>query len=177
MKKMKKLFAALIASVVLMGTAAAVTPSDIFLNYGGNISEGDSLAKASIALPWTFFNAEGDWKLPTLVGEYEYAVKLGPVPFSFGGYAGISGYGGDGYGNVVLRAGGSATYHMAVPPVKGLDVFASLKLGLRADIGSDASFGFEPGFGVGVAYFFNDSIGITGDIGYPSARIGAIFKF
>ena len=174
---MKKRIIAMLASlVVFAGAAFAITPGDIFLNYGGNISEGDSIAKVSAALPWTMFSQNGSWALPTFVGEYEYALRLGPVPFSFGGYVGLTGYGGDGWGNFVLTAGGSATYHMSIPPVPKLDLYASLKLGIKAVMGSNGSFGFDPGFGVGASYFFTDAIGITGDVGYPCARLGAIFK-
>ena len=180
MKKMKKLFAALIASVVLVGTAAAVTPGDIFLNYGGGIEKGDSTASLSVALPWNMIG-KGSGHLPVFVGEYEYALPLGPVPFTFGAYAGVTGWWTETHGAAVINAGGSMKYHMAIPPVPGLDLFIGTKLGLDISIGNiedgDSYVGFDWGMDVGVSYWFNDTFGITGAVGYPSGRIGASFKF
>ena len=181
MKKMKKMLAAIVAGFVLfIGTASAVTPEDIFLNYGGGIQKGDSVATISVALPWDMLS-KGSGHLPVFLGEYEYALPVGPVPFTFGGYAGITGWWHDSYGAAVLNLGGSAKYHIAVPPVPGLDFFIGTKLGLGITIGhipDGARYvGFDWGLDVGVSYFFNDTVGITGALGYPSGRIGVAFKF
>lgn len=175
----KRIIAMLAGLTVFAGAAFAVTPADIFLNYGGRINEGDSIVDVAVALPWDMITTNGG-RLPTFVGEYEYALPIGPVPFTFGGYAGATGSWGDGWGIFTLKAGGSAKYHIAVPPVPGLDFYIGLKLGIGINMGSLPSgytvVGFEPGMDVGVSYFFNDSVGITGAVGYPSARIGMIFK-
>ena len=177
---MKKLLAALIASVALVGSAAALTPGDIFLNYGGNINEGDSIGTLSIALPWDLIS-NGSGHLPVFVGEYEFAAKVGPVPFTFGGYASATGWWDSEFGGARLNAGVSAKYHMAVPPVDGLDLFLGTKLGIGFNIGhlpaGSTYVGFDWGMDVGVSYWFNDTFGITGALGYPSGRIGAAFKF
>ena len=133
---MKKRIVAMLAGlVVFAGASFAITPGDIFLNYGGRINEGDSIASVQVALPWDMITTNGG-RLPVFVGEYEYALPIGPVPFTFGGYVGGSGAWGDGWGYFGLTAGGSMKYHIAVPPVPGLDFYIGTKLGIGINMGN-----------------------------------------
>lgn len=202
---MKKMITAVLASLVMFtGTAFAYEPADFFLNYGTPIDQGDMLVSVSTGMPWSSFDCinNGGWGAPGLLGKFEYAQPIGPVPFSFGGYLGLDWRGYPGYhtnyyygdyyynngyvddgvvrGHFGLRFGGLATYHVAIPQVYGLDLNTTLKMGMNFDISKAFSngvrVGFDWGLSVGASYFFTEEIGITTELGYPYWTFGAIFK-
>ena len=195
MKKVKKIITSILAGLVFTCSAFAVTPQDIFLNYGGEIQPGDMIASASLGTPWVMYNAISNygWAAPSILGEFEYALPIGPVPFTVGGYlsadfrGSLDGYYGyydewgtlhpynpaynpNGYyydntvyGHCTIRLGGLARYHICIPPVPKLDFNIALKMGLNLDFSNWWPNKVKGGFDFGMS--FGVSFMITDKIG------------
>lgn len=83
------------------------------------------------------------------------------------------------YTHFIMRFGGSASYHVNIP-VRGLDVYLGTKLGMAVDISdyykNNVHLSLDWGLNIGASYFFNDTIGVNLDLGYPYGSVGVIFK-
>jgi hypothetical protein len=117
--------------------------------------------------------------------------QLGPGVLSLGGDVGFSIFSykwGDGYHEtwVNYMFGARTAYHYGWD-VKGLDTYAGIPLGIGFSVHTYDDFvgykGYSPifpylGFFAGASYFFNNHIGINGEIGYnvTYANLGVIFK-
>jgi hypothetical protein len=117
--------------------------------------------------------------------------QLGPGVLSLGGEIGFSFFSykfGDGYHEswVNFMFGARSAYHYGWN-VRGLDTYAGIPLGIGFSVHSYDKYagylGSTPvypylGIFVGSSYFFNDFIGINGELGYnvTYANLGVIFK-
>lgn len=191
MKKFKILFAA----VLMMCSTAAFADdfdwSKCWCNYGAGLKDGDSTLVIGGGVPLDFFAyLRGGWAIPEVMVDYQKMVKLGELPFAFGGYASYQSYGvkGDGYkwANHYLRAGVEAAYHVMLPPEK-LDVYVVTRAGLSMEFYNDVVNGkvadkhaypyVHFGEAIGGSWYFSDKMAVNAEIGYPLQKVGILFKF
>lgn len=159
MKKFSKLIVTLSAVFAMSASLFAFDWSSCWKTYGGGIKKGDMIIDVDLGLGSNFFypftdGRDGKWAMPNVTATFEVAQPIWVLPFTFGGYVGIGGYG---YGNKYwenrncdgcgawgnthvdklsnhfrLQVGGTIAYHIALPPEK-LDVYARVKLGCDFD--------------------------------------------
>ena len=182
MKKIKALLIGLVLSFSAPVFASDFDWSQCWCNYGAGIEKGDMLLSVDAALPWDFFdiiNANG-WAVPHVIADFEIATPIWKLPFTFGGYAGVSFWGNKDFSHTAVLAGGGATYHVRMPP-KNLDLYSGLKIGVKFDISNEYDNGirFNPdwGYNIGASWFFSDSFGVNVEFGFPSSKAGVVFKF
>jgi len=189
MRKIK----ALLAALVVLGCTSLFADdfdwSECWCNYGAGIEQGDMLLSVDSGVAWNFFDAfnAGGWAIPYVIADFEVAQPIWKLPFTFGGYVGfgLSGirYGENGekkYTNTTVFSGGSATYHMQMPP-KNLDLYTGIKTGLIVNFASyypnGCAFGFDWGYNIGASWYFTDLFGVNLELGYPMCKGGVVFKF
>lgn len=186
---MKKIITTILAGLVLFtGTAFAkdFDWSETWCNYGANIEEGDKILTLDAGMPWEAINYwnKGWVAFPSITADFEVAVPVWKLPFTFGGYVATR-YSkvpeGDAYySHFYLGSGASATYHVMMP-IEGLDLYAGNTLGFKVDFSqvypNNAFISFDWGFNIGASYYFNDNLGLNLEIGYPYTRFGVAFKF
>lgn len=182
-----------ILAVAVMLCAAPLAAKDFdwsqcWCNYGAGIKQGDMFLSLDAGFnPWYGFTAfnNGGFATPTLAVDFEVAVPVWKLPFSFGGYltadyASFRYDGTDVYSHTRLNSGASATYHMQMPP-ENLDLYAGLKTGISLDFAKCYEKGcyiqFDYGYNVGASWYFSDSIGVNLELGYPMCKGGVVFKF
>ena len=182
---MRKSAKGLLAGLVLL-FAAPLSAGDFdwsqfWCNYGGGIEKGDLIVNVDLGLEFGLLGwiGGGGWFIPPVMAELQVAQPIWKLPFTFGGYAGISGFGWDKYGIFIVKFGGEAAYHVMLPPEK-LDVYLSLKLG--GDIYLGEFVGFSPfnftfGGSLGATWYFTDLIGVNLEVGYPMIKAGVSLKF
>lgn len=187
LKRIKTFFSA----VVLLCAAPLVAEdfdwSQSWCNYGAGIKQGDMLLSVDAAMPWDFFYAYnyGGWATPTLAVDFEVAVPIWKLPFSFGGYV-TSGYrtyryyDSKVYNHTLINTGASATYHVRMPP-ENLDLYTGIKTGISMDVSDcyeNGSFiAFDWGYNIGASWYFTDTIGVNLELGYPMSKGGVVFQF
>lgn len=193
----------LIAVLVVLIAGATLSAKDFdwsecWCNYGGGIKEGDFLLTVSGGVDYSDLNAygayDGFWYLPPVMVEFQYAMPIWKLPFTFGGYAGIRGYGfsydvwnqeknkhetkNTSYWGTFF--GGEATYHMQLPP-KELDLYATTRVGANIPIVKPSEYWkpdyFQFGSACGANWFFSNGFGLNLEFGYPFSKIGVTFKF
>lgn len=137
---------------------------------------------------------DGGYFIPNILADFEIAQPIWLLPFTFGGYLGVDGYGcktGSDYNSWVRTSfGGLAKYHVQLP-VEKLDVYLGLKLGLSIwnnkwdydnsngtnNSGSDSTWYFDGNYVLGASYYFTNLIGVNAELGYPYTRVAVAVKF
>ena len=212
---MKKFTLVAALMVLLCGTALSAKDFDwskSWCNYGAGIEEGNFIVNVDLGLNYSDLSYSGTaklwdggfWFIPPVLVEVQYAKKIWKLPFTFGGYAGIHGFGykAHEYYNyhydrniyryvydtrdtkptvVALYVGGEIAYH-AMLPVDKLDVYVATKIGadiplVKKDISLFGYNYFTFGEAIGANYFFTDKVGANLEIGYPFTKIGLTLKF
>ena len=157
--------------------------SECWCNYGGGISQGDFILTVDGALCFPDFentNGYGFWFVPPVMVEFQYAQPIWKLPFTFGGYAGTRLWGVGNYTYFGMFFGGEAAYHIMLPP-SGLDVYAVTRIGCNIPFTRTYYWTvwnyLQFGTGLGANWFFNDTIGVNLEIGYPFTKLGVSLKF
>ena len=166
--------------------------SKCWCNYGGNIKEGDFIVNVDGGLWYSDFGYsvyDDFWFIPPVMAEFQYAMKIWELPFTFGGYAGMRGYGYS-YKNAEnedvsanyfgVFFGGEASYHIQLPP-EGLDLYATTRIGANIPFVKPGKHWtpdyFQFGQSFGANWFFNDTVGINLEFGFPFSKFGVALKF
>lgn len=185
---------ALIVACFLLFSAPLIAKdfdwSECWCNYGAGIEQGDmtlSIAGGIAPLYWRY--GGNYWSAPSAVVDFQVVQPIWKLPFSFGGYLGyrIYGYDCEKYNWVCndLFSGGTVSYHVMLPP-KNLDVYASTRIGFLVSFyhTSDDSvsregrpFDMDIGEVLGASWYFNDTVGLNLELGYPMSKFGVVFKF
>ena len=195
---MKKHTIAALLMIFLSGVSLSAKSFDwsqCWCNYGGGIHEGDFIVNISGGISpkdLSYAKYDGFWFIPPVMAEVQYAQPIWKLPFTFGGYAGIRGYGykfdvtengklvekNASYWGIFL--GGEAEYHMRFPP-EGLDLFAVTRIGINIPFVKPGKNWepdyFQAGGALGANWFFNDLIGVNLEFGFPFSKFGVSFKF
>ncbi len=171
--------------------------SKCWCNYGAGIKEGDIIVNAGGGLCYRdlSYSVYDDFKFfPPVMAEVQYAMKIWELPFTFGGYAGMRGYSFkyidryDTAGKPVYEKanyfgiffGGEATYHIQLPP-EGLDLYATTRIGTNIPFVKSGKYWtpeyFQLGEAFGANWFFNDTVGINLEFGFPFSKFGVALKF
>ena len=192
----------LIALLVVLLSGATLSAksfdwSKCWCNYGADIKEGDFIVNVDGGLWYSDFGYsvhDGFWFIPPVMAEVQYAMKIWELPFTFGGYAGMRGYGYkyiekyDTAGNPVYEKanyfgvffGGEAAYHIQLPP-EGLDLYATTRIGANIPFVKPGKHWtpdyFQFGQAFGANWFFNDTVGINLEFGFPFSKFGVALKF
>lgn len=188
---LKRIKTFMVAVVLLCAAPLAADDFDwsqCWCNYGAGIKQGDMMLSVDAGFnPWYGFNAfnNGGFATPTIAVDFEVAVPVWKLPFTFGGYltADYCNYTYDDsrkYDHTRINAGASATYHMQMPPAN-LDLYTGLKTGVSVDFSdcyANGSFlAFDFGYNIGASWYFSDSFGVNVELGYPMCKGGVVFKF
>ncbi len=188
---MKKISLVAALMVLLCGASLSAKSFDwsqSWCNYGGGVKEGNFLVTADVGLDFSELAYAGytnGWFMPPVMVEVQYAKKIWKLPFTFGGFAGVSGHGYRWYGyyndytyytwNIFF--GAEAAYHAKLP-VDTLDVYVVTRLGANIPVTNDVSINYVHfGEAIGINWFFSDKVGLNAEIGYPFTKVGATFKF
>ena len=161
--------------------------SECWCNYGGGIEKGDVILNLDGGLYYTdlaYASRQNFWMVPPLMAELQFAAPIWKLPFTFGGYAGIRGYGYQypGYSSSYFATffGGEAAYHIMLPP-EGLDVYVITRVGLSIPFVSNSnewlSELFQFGEAIGASWYFGKNFGLNLEFGYPFSKFGVSFKF
>ena len=182
---MRKIKALIISLILLSGTSLFAKDFDwsqCWCNYGAGIQKGDKLLSVDAGFPWHYFdafNASG-WAIPSLAVDFQVAVPVWKLPFTFGGYGtfGLCHYD---YGTFAdISFGALANYHIMLPP-KNLDVYTGIKSGIGLALSNYYSNSyyveFDWGWLIGASWFFSDRFGLNLELGYPLNKFGMEFKF
>ena len=196
---MKKI--SLVAALMVLLCGASLSAKDFdwsqsWCNYGGGIKEGNILVSVDAAVDFSDFvylsNTDG-WFMPPVMVDVQYAKKIGKLPFTFGGFAGVSGHGYryydhydpvDGYVYATrywwnIFFGAEAAYHPMLPAEK-LDVYIITRIGANIPVTNGYTyFGDYILFGeaIGLNWFFSEKVALNAEVGYPFEKIGVTFKF
>ena len=173
----------LIALLVVLLSGATLSAksfdwSKCWCNYGADIKEGDFIVNVDGGLWYSDFGYS-----------VQYAMKIWELPFTFGGYAGMRGYGYS-YKNAEnedvsakyfgVFFGGEASYHIQLPP-EGLDLYATTRIGANIPFVKPGKHWtpdyFQFGQAFGANWFFNDTVGINLEFGFPFSKFGVALKF
>ena len=192
MKKLKILAALMIFFCGSALSAKEFDWSECWCNYGGGIKEGDFIVNAAGGLWYNDFSYsvhDGFWCIPPVMAEVQYALPIWKLPFTFGGYAGMRGYG---YKyknskNEEVKAtyfgvffGAEASYHIQLPP-EGLDLYATTRLGANVPFVKPGDYWtpdyFQFGQAFGANWFFNKTFGLNLEFGFPFSKFGVAFQF
>lgn len=166
--KSKKILGIVVALFVGISSSFAFDGSSFWKEYGAGLKNGDSLIHAGVGL--SGFGV-GGWFIPPVSLGYEKLVHINDMlPFSFGGFAAVSGYGATNFFCVDVDAAATARYHFNLG-IDKLDVYSGFLLGakLSLDNAADDNLNFYIlwGANVGASYFFNEKSAISVDFGYP----------
>lgn len=166
--KLKKLFAVAATLFVMGFSAFAFDGKTFWKEYGGGLKNGDSLIHLGVGFSGI---VTGGWFIPPVSAGYEKMVHInGMLPFSFGGFAAVSGYGGSNYFALGLDAAATARYHFNLG-IEKLDVYAGLLVGATINFDNVEEVRVSPGIlyggNAGASYFFNDKTAVSVDFGYP----------
>lgn len=196
MKKITVLLAGLVLFCSSTLFAEKFDWSQCWCNYGAGIEKGDKLLSVDIGLNADVlptFSLE-NWFVPSFLVDFQIAQPIGKLPFTFGGYVGYNIQGCKGYtvtigeisetfGDYVnhnIYFGGTAAYHVKLPPKK-LDVYVTTRIGgvirlYNKNMGL-VPFKFDFAETIGASWYFSDNFGVNAEFGYPLNKIGVIFKF
>ena len=184
--KKTKLFAVLL--VLLLGSTLSAKSfdwSECWCNYGAGVEEGDFIINVDTGLYYTdmvYRQYDNFWFVPPVVVDVQYAKKIWKLPFTFGGYAGIHGYGFeyDHWDNVDYRwekratsswglfVGAEAAYHVKMP-VEILDLYVASKMGFNIPFSKPDAYWVSDYFhfdeAIGANFFFTKNVGLNVEIG------------
>lgn len=199
---MKKSLKALFAAIVLLFSANAFADnfrwSECWCNYGGYIEGGDFLINIESGVNFADFTTYSlsmgsPWYIPPMMVEVNYVQPIWKLPFTFGAFAGMNGYGAtyrkynsskNDWENTPFSCwniffGGQIAYHIMLPP-KNLDVYAVTKLIGNVPIITDPAYVspyfFYAGEGIGAYWFFGKNFAANLELGWPFSKIGFSFK-
>lgn len=181
MKRFYSFIAVISLCTCMIGTAAA--------QNNGVFSQGTVNINVGLGLP-TYFH---DIAVPPLslsvdVGVYDFGRNIGTI--GVGGYFGFCHHNDHHhtyyyYGNFSdFLVGPRVSYHFSgIPNVSNLDLYANILLGANFRIAeyndyNYTYFGYD--FKVGAKYWFNNYVGVWGEIGYSALSFleaGVSFKF
>lgn len=166
--KSKKIVAVVVALFVAVSSSFAFDGKTFWKEYGAGLKNGDSLVHAGVGFSGFI---PGGWLIPPVSVGYERLVHINDMlPFSFGGIAAVSGYGGSNYSSFDLDVAGTARYHFNFG-VEKLDVFAGFMVGATINFDNIEETKIHPGIlwggHAGASWFFTDKIAATADFGYP----------
>jgi len=174
---MKKILLLLLVLVVVGGTAFAFDIN----SFPSPIQKGNILISPTFGVG-NYYYAGATLGLTVAV---EYAL---PINFALtvGGEAGLafttSTYLGDYNKPLAIPIMAKAAWHPNFE-VPNLDVYAHMKMGFAIGLLTNkysdrysGKSGFCIGFGVGARYFFSNSIGIFGDVGYENYNVGVKYS-
>lgn len=193
-----KLFAVLF--VLLCGSYLSAKDfdwSECWCNYGGGIKQGDFLVNVDAGFLYQDFEYsthDDFWFFPPVMVEVQYVQPIWKLPLSFGGYAGIHGFG---YKKIdhytseeqpVYKTytywgvffGAEAAYHIQLPP-ESLDVYAVTRFGGNIPFVKNRELSHYDyihfGEALGASWFFGEHAGLNIEFGYPFSKCGVILKF
>lgn len=205
---MKKFTLVAALMVLLCGTALSAKDfkwSESWCNYGAGIEKGDFLINVDFGLDAadlgtviacnSFSYYKNVWMLPPIFAEVQYATPIWKLPFTFGGFIGMHGYGYNYDSNywyynrtpawekntyLALFIGGEAAYHAKLP-IEKLDVYAMIRLGANIPVSKPKYGIYTPqyvigGFQLGANWFFTDKFAANLEVGYPFNKIGLTVK-
>jgi hypothetical protein len=143
-----------------VATAQAYEKGSKVLNVGAALFEG--------------FGVTGSFEVgiwPT--GDFGVIGLGGAAAIQFVPYAGLS----ESY--TKLSFGPRATYHFTIIPVENMDVYAVIQPTISIYGDEFISDRFYPGLNAGIRYYFSETFGIWGEVGYDHASLkgGVAFKF
>ena len=155
--------------------------------YPDTIEKGNLIINAGVGFGTPLY---GDMTIPPIIASVDYALPLGGLPFTLGGFFGfnqskyewsLAGYGYT-YTYTGMAFGARLGYHPDFG-VKNLDTYAALALGYYL-FGAEAEYTgnwgiiaktepakydtFYYGFNLGARYFFTGNIGIWAELGYSA---------
>ena len=196
-RKIKTLLTALVMLCAVPAFAKDFDWEDCWCNYGAGIKEGDMIINVGggfdyLGLP--YMSQRQYWFIPTSMVDLQFAVKMGQLPFTFGGYAGMGAFGYeylDSYDRDLspvyksfycynLFTGAEAAYHVMLPP-ENLDVYGIARLGVNVPLHNESS-SYTPtyvdwGTAIGATWYFGNVFGVNAEIGFPVTKIGVSLKF
>ena len=192
MKKFTLLAALMILFCGTSLSAKSFDWSECWCNYGGGISEGDFVVNAGAGFWYKdlgYAVHDNFIFFPSVMAEVQYAQKIWKLPFTFGGYTGFRGYRyeykNEDHETVEAKYfgvffGAEATYHIQLPP-EGLDLYASTRIGTNIPFVKPGKY-WDPEFvqfgqAFGANWFFNDTVGINMEFGFPFSKFGVALKF
>ena len=187
----------LLSLLILLVSGSALSAKDFdwsecWCNYGGGVKEGDFIVNVDGGLWYSDFSysAYDDfWFIPPVMAEVQYVTKIWELPFTFGVYVGMRSYGYE-YKNAENESvsatyfgvffGGEAAYHIQLPP-ENLDLYATTRIGANIPFVKPGKHWtpdyFQFGQSFGANWFFNDTVGINLEFGFPFSKFGVALKF
>jgi hypothetical protein len=188
MKNLTKLLGIIAIGAVIPASVSALD----WKAYPDPIEKGDLMVSAGIGFGTPLY---GDMTIPPIVLNVDYALPLGGIPFTLGGFFGFTqskydeSWGGSGYTFTFTGTafGARLGYHPNLG-VKNLDVNAALGLGYYLYTGKSEYTGsgvktdysrFYFGLNIGARYFFTPIIGAWAELGYSAlayVSAGVTFK-
>lgn len=179
----------LIAVLVFLIAGATLSAKDFdwsecWCNYGGGIKEGDFILNVAGGVYYNDINSyaayDGFWYIPPVMVDFQYAMPIWKLPFTFGGYAGFRGFGYEDGTYWGTFFGGEATYHIQFPPEE-LDLYATTRIGANIPFVKPNEHWhpdyFQFGQSLGANWFFNNGFGLNLEFGFPFSKFGVTFKF
>jgi hypothetical protein len=182
MKNFKNLLGIIVVGIAIPASAFGVD----WKAYPDPIKPGSILLNAGIGFGTPL---HGNMSIPPLIASVDYALPLGGIPFTLGGFFGFnqSKYTYDdpaNWGYVYTYTGTAFGARLAYHPnfeVKNLDAYATLALGYYL-YGAKAKYTgeggertsprnydtFYYGFNLGARYFFASNIGAWAELGYSA---------
>ncbi|MBO5608288.1 MAG: hypothetical protein J5930_10415 [Treponema sp.] len=185
---MKKHIALVVMLCMTLGAFAGAR--EIFTNYCDYVDEGDVIVNIGSGLnehygTLGYGNNLSIW-IPPVEASVEFTVKLGQLPFGFGGLLGYYGYsrwnGNESWAHHTIYTAPFVNYHINVP-VPNLDIYAGLSTGISIGFGNDQA---SPSFSVwpyiaphiGATWYFTKGIGINLESGWPMyLKLAVSIKF
>lgn len=181
--KIKKLFAVVATLFIVCSSTFAFDGNTFWKEYGGGLKNGDSLVHVGVGLNTGIFGGDFKYVIPPINASYERMVHINDtLPFSFGGFATVFGWGWDSYefnsntyemkpitaSLTTIGVAATAKYHFNFG-IKNLDVYAGFMAGVGIMLGNQVSTtaGFLWGTNLGATWFFTDKIAASVDLGYP----------
>jgi hypothetical protein len=181
MKNFAKLLGIIVIGAALPASAFGVD----WKAYPDSIKSGNIIANAGVGIGTPLY---GDMTIPPLILNVDYALPMGGIPFTLGGFFGfnqskyewISGLG---YDYTTTYTGTAFGARLAYHPnfeVKNLDAYATFALGYYL-YGAETKYTgewlgaktkpanrdtFYFGFNLGARYFFTPVVGVWGELGY-----------
>ena len=173
---MKKVVLVLVILAVVGGSAFAF---DLF-SFPDPIEEGDFLISPTIHLGSMIGLGSWGGVMLGITGALDYALPL-PIPFMAGGEVGFAFFTSS-YGPKLVPILGRFSWHPNFE-VDGLDTYVRVKIGYAIGFGDSGyrnagwSGGFAFGTTTGARYFFNDMIGVFGELGWDGYRVSYDYDY
>ncbi|HCA19652.1 MAG TPA: hypothetical protein DEO40_03130 [Treponema sp.] len=173
-----------LVAMLCMTLGAFAGAREIFTNYCDYVDEGDVIVNVGPGLNEHLgrlgYGNLSFW-IPPVEASVEFTVKLGQLPFGFGGVMGYYGYAwndGSLHSYHTVYTAPFVNYHINVP-VPNLDIYAGLSAGISMGFGN-SYFGVAPYIAphIGATWYFTKGIGINLESGWPMfLRVAVSIKF